>query len=252
MKISVLVCCLISVALLIFAPGLQARLVSYWDFNEGQGTTVHDIVGNSDGEINGAPNWVDGRFGGGLGFDGSANYVDCGADTSLDITDTLTIAAWIKVNTFGDWRGIVTKGVDSSPFAMQMWGDGALRFSPNWGNPAGAVVAGSFNSDNKMAAGEWVHAAITYDGSKAMFYIDGTPDTLVVDQAITFGVNTDSLILGCDFPGGDEYFDGVMDEVRIYDEALTEAQIGQIMAGEGTTSVGPSGKLSVTWGMIKE
>jgi len=56
-------------------------------------------------------------------------------------------------------------------------------------------------------------------------------DSLEVDQAITFGTNTESLILGCDFPGGDEYFDGVIDEVRIYNQALTGSEVQQIMVG---------------------
>jgi len=57
--------------------------------------------------------------------------------------------------------------------------------------------------------------------------------------------------LGCDFPGGDEYFDGVMDEVLLFSRALTEAEILKVMAGGGTISVNPDGKLGVTWGMIK-
>ena len=235
----------------LLAQDVQAGLVSYWNFDEGTGDIINDIVGNNDGTINGTPTWVDGIIGGGLQFNGNNNYIDCGADVSLDITETLTIAAWVKIAAFGNLDGVVTKGVNSGPYAMQLWGDGALRFSPNWGNPAGAVGAGSFNTDTKMVAGEWTHAAITYDGAKARFYINGTPDALEVDQAFTFGTNTDSLILGCDFPGGDEYFDGVMDEVLIFSRALTEAEILKVMAGGGTISVNPDGKLGVTWGMIK-
>ena len=256
MKTSVITCSLISVSLLfvlfVFAQDLQAGLIAYWDFEEGAGEVVHDSTGNNDGTINGEVNWVDGYIGGGLEFDGSTNYVDCGADPSLDVTDTITVTAWIKADIIGDWVGIVTKGIESATFAMQTWGDGSLRFSPNWGDPAGAVGSGSFNSDNKMAAGEWVHAAVTSDGETVRFYINGVLDTLEVELAITFGTNTESLTLGCDFPGGDEYYNGVMDEVRVYDEALTVAEIAQVMAGEGATSVSPSGKLGITWGMIKE
>jgi len=235
----------------VFAADIQAGLVSYWNFDEETGDIINDIVGNNDGTINGKPTWVDGIIGGGLEFNGNNNYIDCGADVSLDITDTLTITAWVAIATFGNWDGVVTKGVNSGPYAMQLWGDGALRFSPNWGSPAGFKGAGSFNTNTKMVAGEWNHAAITYDGAKARFYINGIPDTLEVDQAFTFGTNTDSLILGCDFPGGDEYFDGVMDEVLIFSRALTEAEILKVMAGGAAVSVNPSGKLGVTWGMIK-
>ena len=255
MKSLTVVCLSITLALMvtlpIFAQDLQTGLVSYWNFDEGAGGTVNDIVGANDGTINGPLTWTAGIIGGGLEFNGTTNFVDYGADTSLDITEMLTIAAWVKINVFGNWDGIVTKGINNGPYAMQMWGDGALRFSPNWGNPPDAVGAGSFNTDTKMVAGEWTHAAVTYDGVKANFYINGTPDGLEVVQAFTFGVNDESLIMGCDFPGGDEYFDGVMDEVFLYARALTEVEIGRIMAGGDTISVSPSGKLGVTWGMIK-
>ena len=160
-------------------------LVAYWNFDESQGTTVHDMVGNNDGTINGIPMWVTGYLGGGLEFDGTTNYVDCGADTSLDITDAITIAAWIKGDIFQAWDGLVVKGVNSSSFAMQVWDDGSLRFSSNWGILTDAVGTGAFNSDTKMTQGEWTHAAITYDGSQIKFYINGIQDTLVVDQSIT-------------------------------------------------------------------
>ena len=259
MKTCVVACSVILAALLfalpVFALDLQAGLVSYWNFDEGEGETVHDSVGINDGTINGAAKWVEGRIDGGLEFNGSTDYVDYGADPSLDIIEALTIAAWIKLDVFGDWAGVVTKGIESATFAMQTWGDGALRFSPNWGNPAGGVGTGSFNTDTKMTRAQWVHAAITSDGETITFYIDGTPDALVLDRAITFGTNAESLIMGADFPGGDEYLDGIIDEVYIYDRALTQAEIGQLMAGEGGgggKAVSPSGKLGVTWGMIKE
>lgn len=258
MKISVLVYSLISVALIftlpVFAQGLREGLVSYWNFDDGAGDTVHDVVGNSDGTIDGTPKWVDGKIGGGLEFDGTTNFVDCGADESLNITETLTLAAWIKVDIFVNWAGIVTKGINNSPYAMQIWSDGALRFSPNWGDPAGGVGSGSFNTDSKIPRAQWAHIAITYDGTKAMFYINGIPDALEVDRAFTFGTNEESLIMGADFPGGDEYYDGVIDEVYIYDRALTQAEIQKLMAeggGTGGEAVSPSGKLGVTWGMIK-
>ena len=94
------------------------------------------------------------------------------------------------------------------------------------------------------------HAAITYDGVKANFYINGKLDKLEVKQAFTFGINEDPLILGCDFPGGDEYFDGVMDEFFIFNQALTQAEILRVMNG-GIVAVSEVGKISVAWGKIK-
>ena len=244
-------CFSVTLALMFTLPVLaQMGIVSYWNFDEGSGAVVHDIAGNNDCGIKKDPKWCNGKRGGGLILNGSTNYLDCGNDASFNITKTLTIAVWVNIKAFGNWDGIVTKGVDSGPYAMQMWGDGSLRFSPNWGDPKGFVGKGSFNSTSKMTAGKWTHAAITYDGVKANFYINGKLDKLEVKQAFTFGINEDPLILGCDFPGGDEYFDGVMDEFFIFNQALTQAEILRVMNG-GIVAVSEVGKISVAWGKIK-
>ena len=202
----------------------NAALVGHWQLD----SNANDSSGyGNHGTLNGNPQWVAGIVGtAALDFNGTNDYVDCGADSSLDITDEITIAAWVKIDVFEYWDGIVTKGIEQSPYAMQMWGDGSLRFAANWDSPAGGSGGGTWNSNSKMVAGEWVHAAISYDGSTIRFYIDGGPDSLEVTAALTFGIVDQSLILGCDFPGGDEYFDGVMDDVRIYDYALSDGEVG--------------------------
>lgn len=241
----------ITLALIFTLPvSAQMGIVSYWSFDAGSGDVVEDIAGNNDCIIKKDPKWGNGKKDGGLILNGSTTYLDCGNDASFNITKTLTIAVWVNIKAFGNWDGIVTKGVDSGPYAMQMWGDGSLRFSPNWGDPKGFVGKGSFNSTSKMTAGKWTHAAITYDGVKANFYINGKLDKLEVKQAFTFGINEDPLILGCDFPGGDEYFDGVMDEFFIFNQALTQAEILRVMNG-GIVAVSEVGKISVAWGKIK-
>ncbi len=210
----------------------SADLVAHWGFDEGSGTTTYDMSGNgNDGALNGDPQWVAGKIGGAMEFDGTDDYVDCGNDESLNFTDEITITAWVKIDLFGDWDGIVTKGIDQSPYAMQMWGNGALRFSANWGSPSGGIGEGTWNTNTQMVSGIWVHVAITYDGSTLRFYIDGAQDSLEVPLNLTFGTVSESLVLGCDFPGGDEYFDGVMDDVRIYDRSLSAAQVQDLVNG---------------------
>jgi hypothetical protein len=158
-----------------------------------------------------------------LESDGIDDYVDCGTAASLDIIEEITLSAWIKSNTFGDWRGIITKGVDNSPYSMQMWGNGALRFSANSFNTPGAVGGGSQNSTATMILEEWTHVAVTYSNPDLTLYINGNGETF--SPGYTLGTINEPLILGCDFPGGDEYFHGLLDEVRIYDRVLSEAEI---------------------------
>jgi len=108
---------------------------------------------------------------------------------------------------------------------MQMWGDGSLRFGWNWGTAgAGAEGSGLVNSSGKMPLDEWAHVAVTYDGSTLSFYLNGGLDTQET-VSFVFGSSDESLILGADLPGGDEYFEGVMDEVRIYNRALLPGEV---------------------------
>jgi hypothetical protein len=228
----------------------EAELMGHWKFDEGSGDTANDSSGNNNhGTLEGDPQWVEGKIGGALELNGVNDYVDCGADPSLNVTTgQITIAAWVKIDVFGDWDGIVTKGITStSTYAMQMWSDGSLRCCIGCG---GAPGGGLWNANTKMVAEEWIHVAYTYDGSTLRFYINGVKDTQEVEVALQFQNNEESLTLGCDFEGGDEYFDGVIDDVRIYDQGLTEEEIKQIMGGEDA-AVSPYRKAAGTWGMLK-
>jgi hypothetical protein len=200
-------------------PGTTG-LIAYYTMEN----NVEDSSGNNlHGTIMGDPGFDAGITGMALEFDGVDDYVDCGTATSLDITEEITISAWINSNTFGDWRGIVTKGVDNSPYSMQMWGNGALRFSANSFSNVGAVGGGSQNSSTTMVLGQWTHVAVTYRNPDLTLYINGNGETF--SPGYILGTINEPLILGCDFPGGDEYFDGLLDEVRIYDRVLSEAEI---------------------------
>ncbi len=200
-------------------PGTTG-LIAYYTMEN----NVEDSSGNNlHGTIMGDAGFDAGITGMALELDGVDDYVDCGTAASLDITEEITISAWINSNTFGDWRGIVTKGVENSPYSMQMWGDGALRFSANSFSNVGAVGGGSQNSTVTMTLGQWTHVAVTYRNPDLTLYINGNGETF--SPGYTLGTINEPLTLGCDFPGGDEYFDGLLDEVRIYDRALSEAEI---------------------------
>ncbi|MCK4784168.1 MAG: hypothetical protein KAV87_10485, partial [Desulfobacteraceae bacterium] len=81
-------------------------LVGYWSFDDIQGTNVPDQSGTgNDGTINGAPLVIEGPFDNALQLDGISDYVDCGNAESLNITDKLTISAWVKTVDAGDPAG---------------------------------------------------------------------------------------------------------------------------------------------------
>jgi hypothetical protein len=175
------------------------------------------------GALMGSPAWQNP----GLHFNGTNDYIDCGPSLGNDVQSTLTLAAWIKADAFIDWAGIVTKGVNVSPYALQTWSDGSIRFTANWGGPGGGVGGGSWNSTAKLTTNQWYHVAVTYDGATLRFYTNGVLNS-ATNVTVRFGVVNESMTIGADLPGGDEYFKGTIRDVRVYGRALSAAEIDVI------------------------
>jgi GH43 family beta-xylosidase len=199
-------------------------LVCGFPLNETSGTSAATTACGPGGALVGSPVWMKP----GLKFNGSSGYVDCGSALGNDVQSTLTLAAWLKADAFSDWAGVMTKGTNTSPYAMQTWHDGSLRFTANWGAPPGSVGGGSWNSTAKMATNQWYHVAVTYDGTTVRFYVNDVVDANQPAVTLHFGVVNEPLIIGADLPGGDEYFNGTIRDVRLYGRALTGAEINLI------------------------
>jgi hypothetical protein len=160
---------------------------------------------------------------GAVDFNGTTSNTQIAHTAALAMgTNKLTLSARIFVDAFGDWDGIITKGINTGPYALQLYGNG-LRFSANWGG--GGSGGGSWDSTVPMTTGKWHHVAVTYDGAKIRFYVDGVVDPVTPSASIVFAPNTEALVLGADFPGGDEYFDGRMADVKLYNQALSADQV---------------------------
>jgi GH43 family beta-xylosidase len=199
-------------------------LVCNFPLTETSGTQAATTVCGAAGVLVGAPVWMHP----GLKFNGSTDYVDCGAALGNDVQSTLTLAAWLNANAFIDWAGLITKGTNTSPYAMQLWHDGSLRFSANWSSPPGSVGTGSWNSTTKLTTGQWYHVAVTYDGATIRFYINGVLDAYQPAVPLHFGVVNEPLTVGADLPGGDEYFSGTIRDVRVYGRALSGTEINTV------------------------
>jgi hypothetical protein len=165
-----------------------------------------------------ATNWA-------LNVDGAGDYLVDSTNAALNLTTNVTLEAWIKVSSFNDWAGLITKGTTKTAYSMNLWSDGSLRFYAGWGSPAGGVGYVEANSATKMATGRWYHTAVVYDGAKVTFYIDGKADANVVNANLVFGILNEPLVLGADWAGAVEYFNGSMDEVRVWNRPLSAAEI---------------------------
>lgn len=199
--------------------GLGSEAVGIWAFDEGSGTIVLDSsnYGNN-GTLTNGPVWTtdtpSGK-GSALSFDGVNDYVDAKNGTSLNITKEITIEAWAKYGTMSGSRDILNHSGCNGYFLYAIGGSGiALGQQCN-----GDTLKGTKDiNDNK-----WHHLVGTYDGTTARIYIDGVLNNSNT-KSWTFS-NNGNLSIGRAGDSNSEYFNGLIDGVRIYSKALSSSQI---------------------------
>ncbi len=216
------------IVVLSVASSTRAELVGYWRFEEGAGNITFDSSGyGNDGTLNGNPKWVEGYFGGALEFDGSDDWIDCGNDSSLDLTKW-TITFWLKVNQNKNYNAFVIKGLDAAEnYEVLGFEDGSFHFPISHTDGSRTYV----NTDaGVIIAGEWAHFAYSYDSAEGRrFYKNGNlifEDT----ESGTPKTSTESLTIGNEQPLS-RFVNGIMDDIRIYDHVLSEPEILFAMEG---------------------
>ncbi len=236
------------------STGQVENPIAYWDFDENAGDVLGDVTGNGhDGVLNG-PQWVVGKFGRALEFDGASDFaeVDDHPDLNFGPDDSFTIAAWVKYssNTIGTNAWIVGKAGHLPAhyiFGHHLTANG-FRLKLDDGGTDLKLDA-VFTPDD-----EWHHAAIVRDkgAGEARMYLDGelvssgpdgTSDT-TNDAPLHIGQRGDNT----------EFMNGVIDELVIWRTVLTDDEIAEVM-NDGLASilaVAHRGKLTNTWGRIKK
>jgi glucose/arabinose dehydrogenase/fibronectin type 3 domain-containing protein len=201
-------------------------LVSAYSFNEGAGTTTADRSGNNNtGTLGGATWATSGQTAAALSFSGSNQRLNVNDAASLDLTTGLTIEAWVYPTELSGWRTVVMKE-RTAGLSYALYAHDSVPM------PAAYLRIGS--SDIRVAGmsalplNAWSHLSVTYNGSVAILYVNGIQ---VGSRAVSGSIVTSNLPLrvGGNQPWG-EYFSGRIDEVRIYNRALTAAEIQADMA----------------------
>ncbi|MBC8230001.1 LamG domain-containing protein [bacterium] len=233
-----------------FAADFKEGLVLYLPFDEGKGDVAGDISGNShDGKID-SPEWVDGKFGKALKFngDGSGTFVTVESTDMLNVNE-MTFMAWINADHWNGTRQIVGKSVHGGCGGRTQYGlfseGGAfiLRFETE----AGRVDI----NIPPPPTGEWVHVAFTNDGKEAKIFINGTEEGKGA-IAGKLNANADPWRIGQDCDRANYIFAGLIDDVRLWNHALSEKEIGDYMKrGVDVFPVEPQNRLSTSWGKIK-
>ena len=248
-KVSVLALAVLVLWTLSGCAWTEDSMISHWRFNEGSGTTAYDSYGANDGTILGGAIWVDGISGKALGFEAENwqgdDWVYCGDSSDLNVGDgPYTLSAWVKTRKSGE-------SLNYSTIVAKMDSDISRGYEMVMGRKTGtvwAVLASGWDPDDPdnpdldkvnairvwgntvITDGKWHHIAVTYDGSQSAsgmnIYIDGVSDPVTIE----FDLLNDTTVCDAGFTIGSRPntripFDGFIDEVAIYNRALTSSEI---------------------------
>ena len=206
-------------------PASEDNLVAYYKFNETSGMTLTDSKGSNNGTLTNmtGSEWETSpaMFGpkNCLDFDGSNDYVIISDHESLDLTTNLTIEAWIYANTLGAYEGIVSK------YHVSAANGYTFRLS---GAGGGLDFDGVYTENNLISTNTWYHVAAVKNSESYDIYINGQPQSLS-GSSHTIAANDNNVSVGVDYLAAPRYFDGLIDEVRIWNTARTAAQIRENM-----------------------
>ncbi|TKJ39198.1 MAG: hypothetical protein CEE38_00125 [Planctomycetes bacterium B3_Pla] len=248
---------LVSLALVLGAAGsASAELILHWAFDDGAGSTAVDRSGNGyNGTLEGDPKWVAGKIGGALDFGGDGDHViNTTAGSAIEGLSALTVALWIKSDVIGTDSGFIIfedpQGRDTRNIRYDQDMGGGLLNGVKYGvcvNP-GDTDDDEDESPPDVQTTEWQHIAVTWISGAGAFpagvnlYIDGVLQTPSTDEPSAEGVLTDydRVMVGKGGKDANGGWDGLIDDVRIYDEAMSAERIQGIMVGEGFPfSLGP-------------
>ena len=240
------------------------RLGAAYAFDETGGTVAADASGNGNAATLHGGTWTAGKHGNALTLNGTSNYVEAQNTASLDIGGSgLTIAFWLKVNSTSSGLDYV---VVSKPWYGTSMAGPVYQYGVQYSNSGNKSLDFSFGDPNGIRHGPfhmtpapsvWTYAAFTFDGNTVKGYLDGV-QVLMTPDAGMLQARGNSLRIGAD-GGYKQFFNGSVDDLRIYGRALTQAEIQslmQTMVGQGPGAVlgsalnvnnGASGTLDLTW-----
>ena len=196
------------------------ELVAAYSFNEGSGTTVSDASGyGNSGTIANATWTTAGAYGRALVFNGTTARITIPDSASLHLTSGMTLEAWVNPSTVSSaWRDVIYKGTNNYDLEAT---------STTGGRPAAGATISSSNGwtigTASLPVNTWTHLAATYDGAELRLYVNGVQ---VASQPRTGNIltSTSALEIGGNAATG-HFFQGLIDEVRVFNVALTPTQI---------------------------
>jgi hypothetical protein len=216
------------VLVLVLVSNVSAGLVAHWKLDEGSGTTAFDTSGNgNNGTFTGDPQWVAGYYGGALEFDSTNDNIDCGNDDSLNIADEITLSAWINMAQRPDVDTWYTIPWKEGAYSMYLYGadNTVTTLAADFWLDTGRADIWS-GPDIDIPPNEWTHIAVTFNSIDFEFYVNGEHD-YTQNEPATIEISAINLL----FTEDGSNFRCLVDDVRIYNHALTQAEILAAMEG---------------------
>jgi len=215
------------------------NLIGWWKLDETSGFTAYDSSGNgndgtlkSDFNLGDKPQWTSGYAGGALYFDGADDLVEVPHSDTFYVNNEVTLMAWINTprytgsenSAWANYQAIITKGNDPRMYSLYTESGGSLHFSQ------GETLIGSVSAD-PIPLNEWVHVVGMVRDNAEHFYINGVPsdptDGTGQNVVTPLAKGTEPLRIGS-APEFNSFY-GKIDDVRIYDKAVSEEEILAIM-----------------------
>ncbi|MEM6755749.1 MAG: LamG-like jellyroll fold domain-containing protein [Planctomycetota bacterium] len=198
------------------------RPIAHWPLDETFGTTAQDVVGGLDGVRNGGIGFGTGQINYASEFDGIDDHIRVPSHDRFKLTSTLSVSAWAYYDSF--------KSADNTEIIIRK-GEGNPN---NWqftvANKYPELVLEAWDNDGikantQLTTGRWYHLAVTWDGSQVKFYIDGELDR-TASKTGTVGTDDRDVYIGA--RASTDQTDGLLDDIRLYDRALSAEEVTQL------------------------
>ncbi|MHC4561131.1 MAG: LamG domain-containing protein, partial [Planctomycetota bacterium] len=218
----------------------KAELVAHWPFDD-SGTIAYDAVGSNDGTLVGDPQWVAGTHGGALEFDGSGDYVDIAYSSDLSLHE-FTLSAWVKIATEPGVFGIhgTRAGADFT-FDVKVQDSyihGDIGNGSAWIDTVLDIESthtGTTGQGGDLAVGTWYMITYVFDNTnqQVRLFLDGDlKRTISISGTPLLMQSGQTMRIGHTGYADVEWMNGLIDDVQIYNHALTEGEILAVMEGE--------------------
>ncbi|RLE42946.1 hypothetical protein DRJ48_02290 [Candidatus Woesearchaeota archaeon] len=202
-----------------------------FDFNASiKNRPIKDYSGHENNGTNSGAKWVsNGKVGGAYEFNGSQDYINITHDTSLSFSssDNFAVAVWFKTDEPSDTSQFVISkgaGVTSYNYKIELAASGIQFIISN------STGQQAVSTSVTPAQNQWYHAVLVYNGSHMLAYVNGTyKGNKQISEVVT---NTDPVSIGRYQGGGDYYFNGTIDEIKVFNSSLSAEQIYQIYQEE--------------------